>query len=163
MKYIVRQNLVSVLVILGMITLSSLVTAGYDPIIQDIDYTPKNPTALSTITFTATVTGDNPTVYVFVEECRDDLCYADVFNVTMEKTGTTQYEREITLKHADANIIHYQIIVEDQGMWYKSSLEEASLEDGETDNGNGTPGFEGILMIVSVVVMGLIILLKKRS
>ena len=29
--------------------------------------------------------------------------------------------------------------------------------------GNGTPGFEGILMIVSVVGMGLILLIKKRS
>jgi len=162
MKYIMRQNLVSFMVILGMITLSTLATAGNDPVIQDIDYTPNNPNALSTITFTATVTGDNPTVHVFVEECRDDLCYADVQNVTMEKTSTIQYEREITLKHADANIIHYQIIVEDQGMWYKSSLEAVSLEGKETDDGNDTPGFEGILMIVSIVVIGIIAHIKKR-
>lgn len=163
MKYIIRRNLVSVMIILGMITISALVAVGDDPVIQDIDYTPKNPNALSTITFTATVTGDTPTVYVFVEECRDDLCYADVHNVTMDKIGATQYERQITLRHADANIIHYQIIVEDQGMWYKSSLEAASLGGEDTDGGNDTPGFEGILMIVSVVAMGLILLIKKRS
>ena len=160
MKYIMRQNLVLVMVILGIITILGLVAVGDDPIIQDIDYSPKNPDALSTITFTATVTGDSPTVYVFVEECRDDLCYADVQNVTMEKTGATQYEKAITLKHADANIIHYQIIVENQGIWYKSSLEGVSLEGTETD-GNDTPGFEGILLIVAVVC--LIILIKKRS
>ncbi len=162
MKYIMRKNLVLVMAILGMITILALVAVGDDPVIQDIDYSPKNPDALSTITFTATVIGDSPTVYVFVEECRDDLCYADAPNVTMEKTGATQYEKAITLKHADANIIHYQIIVESQGIWYKSSLEEVSLEEKETD-GNGTPGFEGILMIVSVVGMGLILLIKKRS
>jgi hypothetical protein len=163
MKYIIRRNLVSGMIILGMVTMSALMAAGDDPVIQDIDYTPKNPNALSAITFTATVTGDNPTVYVFVEECRDDLCYADVQNVTMEKTGATQYEKQITLKHADANIMHYQIIVKDQGMWYKSSLEEGILGGEETDGGNDTPGFEGIVMIVSLVGMGLILLIKKRS
>ena len=48
-------------------------------------------------------------------------------------------------------------------MWYKSSLEEAILGGGETDGGNDTPGFEGIVMIVSLVGMGLILLIKKRS
>jgi len=163
MKYIIRRNLVSVMAILGMVTISALMAAGDDPVIQDIDYTPKNPNALSTIIFTATVIGDNPTVYVFVEECRDDLCYADVQNVTMEKTGATQYEKQITLKHADANIMHYQIIVTDQGMWFKSSLEEAILGGEETNGGNDTPGFEGIVIIVSLVGMGLILLIKKRS
>ena len=159
MKYIIRRNLVSVMVILGMVTISALMAAGDDPVIQDIDYTPKNPNALSTITFTATVIGDDPAVYVFVEECRDDICYADAQNVTMDKIDTTQYEKTITLKHGDANIIHYQIIVESQGMWSKSSLEEISLEGKETD-GNDTSGFEGILLIGAVV--GLIILIKKR-
>ena len=163
MKYFIRRNMVSVVVILGMITLSALVALGDDPVIQDIDYTPNNPAPLSTITFIATVLGDNPRVYVFVEECRDDLCYTDAQNVTMDKIGTTQYEQAITLKHEDANIIHYQIIVKDQGMWSKSSLEEASLEGEETDGGNDTPGFEGIVMIVSLVGMGLILLIKKRS
>lgn len=161
MKYIIRRNLVSVVVLLGMITILALVALGADPVIQDIDYTPENPEALSTITFTATVIGDDAIVYVFVEECRDDICYADVHNVTMTKIGTTQYEKEIILRHGDANIIHYQIIVESQGIWYKSSLEEVSLEGDETDGGNDTPGFEGMLLIVAMA--GLIILNKKRS
>ena len=161
MKYIIRRNLVSVMAILGMVTISALMAAGDDPVIQYIDYTPKNPNALSTIIFTATVIGDNPTVYVFVEECRDDLCYADVQNVTMEKTGATQYEKQVTLKHADANIMHYQIIVKDQGMWFKSSLEEGILGGEETNGGSDTPGFEGTLLIVAVVA--LLILIKKRS
>ncbi len=159
MKYIIRRILVPVAIILGIMIFLGSVTLGDDPVIQDIGYAPKNPETLSTITFTANVTGDNAIVYVFVEECRDDLCYADAQNVTMDRIDTTQYEKAVTLKHGDANIVHYQIIVKSQGIWYKSSLEEVSLEGEETD-GNGTPGFEGILLIVAVV--GLIILIKKR-
>jgi hypothetical protein len=159
MKSIIRKSLVPVAFILVITIVMSVTTLGDDPVIQNIDYTPKNPEALSTIVFTATVIGDSPTVYVFVEECRDDLCYADVQNVTMDKIDTTQFEKAITLRHGEANIIHYQIIVESNGMWYNSSLMEFSLNGQETD-GNGTPGFEGVILIAAVV--GLITILKKR-
>ena len=162
MRYFIRRNLVPVVVILGMITLSALVAMGDDPVIQDIDYTPTDLYPLSTITFTATVLGDNLTVYVFVEECRDDLCYADTQNVTMDKTGATLYEKAITLKHEDANNIHYQIKVESGGLWYESSLEEVNLEGEEIDGDDDTPGFEGILLIVAMLGAGIILLIKKR-
>ena len=105
----------------------SIIIMG-QPVIEDMDYTPKSPAPLSTITFKATVAGENPTVYVFVEECRNDLCYADFQNVTMVKIGMTHYTKAVKLRHAFANIVHYQIIVQSEGIWYKSTLEEFNLE-----------------------------------
>jgi hypothetical protein len=160
MKSFMRSSLVIVGVLLGIMSFLAVVTFGDDPIIQNMDYTPKNPDPLATITFSATVNADNPLVYVFVEECRDDLCYADVQNVTMDKIGTFQYTKDVTLKHGDANIVHYQIIVENNGIWYNSTMEEFNLGTGET-NGNGdTPGFEGLFLIAAFVMM--VTLIKKR-
>ena len=160
MKPFMRSSLVTTGVLLGVILFLAVITFGDDPIIKSVDYTPKNPDPLSTVTFSVTVEADNPQVYVFVEECRDDLCYADVQNVTMDKISTYRYIRDVTLKHGDANIVHYQIIVENNGIWYNSTMEEFDLGAGET-NGNGdTPGFEGLFLIAAFVVM--VALIKKR-
>lgn len=104
----------------------SVIAIG-QPVIGDMDYTPKNPAPLSTITFSATVTGENPTVYVFVEEYRDGLCYPDTQNVTMTKIDATHYKKAVKLKYVFANIVHYQIIVKSKGIWHKSTLEEINL------------------------------------
>ena len=92
------------------------------PIIEGMDYSPRDPVPLSTVTFKAGVNGQDVNVYVFVEECRDDLCYADVQNVSMELTEGNRYEKAVTLKHDDANLVHYQIIVEREGVWFKSEM-----------------------------------------
>ena len=63
------------------------------PIIEGMDYSPRDPVPLSTVTFKAGVNGQDVNVYVFVEECRDDLCYADVQNVSMELTEGNRYEK----------------------------------------------------------------------
>ena len=93
MKPFMRSSLVTTGVLLGVILFLAVITFGDDPIIKSVDYTPKNPDPLSTVTFSVTVEADNPQVYVFVEECRDDLCYADVQNVTMDKI------KELYFKH----------------------------------------------------------------
>jgi hypothetical protein len=158
------SNILLIIILLASIYISILGTINAsEPIIENINYSPENPAPGSTVTFNATVIGDNISVYLFVEECKDDVCFIDPppQNVTMQKIAVNKYQANVTLKHEKATMVHYQIIVESNGNWYKSELEEFNLsvkEDHATEN--NTPGFEFVYLAISVVF---ILLLYKRK
>lgn len=156
--------LLVIVLLTGICTSISSTLNASEPIIENISYSPEKPAPRSTVKFNATIIGNNASVFVFVEECKDDVCFIDPLpqNVTMQKIAPNEYQVNVTLKHEDATIVHYQIIVESNGNWYKSELEEFNLSrKNESTNGNNTPGFEFIYLAVSVIFI--LILYDKRK
>lgn len=158
------SNILLIIILLASIYISILGTINAsEPIIGNISYSPEKPAPESTVTFNATFIGDNIFVYLFVEECKDNVCFIDPppQNVTMQKIALNEYQANVTLKHGDATTVHYQIIVESDGNWYKSELKEFNLSiEIEPTNGNGTPGFEFLYLAISIVF---ILLFYKRK
>ena len=135
----------------------------------DITFEPEEPAPESTITFTATVSGENISeVYICLSECKEGLCYADSFNESMDEISEGVYQKEITMIHSDATYIEYWAVFNDNGTWYDFQEETANLKTSSDDNGdttNGddtddTPGFEMILILLSLVA--LIFLFKRK-
>jgi len=137
----------------------------------DITFEPEEPAPESKINFTATVSGENISeVYICLSECKEGLCYADSFNESMDEISEGVYQKDITMIHSDATYIEYWAVVNDNDTWYNFNLdyETANLKtssngNGDTTNGNDTddtPGFEMILVLLSLVV--LIFLFKRK-
>ncbi len=154
--------ILSIIILLTGIYTPILVTnASNETTIENIDYSPEKPAPESTVTFNTTVIGSNISVVkVWIQECKKELCYIPQ-NVTMQKIDVNKYQKNVTLKHKDATVVHYQIIVESDGNWYKSELEEFNLsvkEDHVTEN--NTPGFEFVYLAISFM---LILFMYKRK
>ena len=162
------KNKISLILIITLLigiytSILSAVNASDEVIIENIDHSPEKPAPESTVTFNATVIGDNISVYLFVEECKDDVCFIDPppQNVTMDRIGNNSYQKNVMLQHAGASTVHYQIIVESDGNWYKSELKEFDLSrEIEPTNGNDTPGFEFVYLAISFM---LILFMHKRK
>ena len=155
--------LLIIVLLIGVYTSIFSTVNASEPIIENIDHSPKNPAPESTVTFNATIISNNASVFVFVEECTKDVCFIDPppQNVTMQKIAVNKYQANVTLKHENATIVHYQIIVKSDGNWYNSTLGEFNLfVKTEPENGNDTLGFEFVYLAISVVF---ILLLYKRK
>ena len=155
--------LLIIVLLIGVYTSIFSTVNASEPIIENINYSPEKPAPESTVTFNATVIGDNISVYLFVEECKDDVCFIDPppQNVTMDRIGNNSYQKNVMLQHAGASTVHYQIIVESDGNWSKSELKEFDLSrEIEPTNGNDTPGFEFVYLAISFM---LILFMYKRK
>lgn len=169
MKNIVRCFLI--VCILGL-SLSALgVTAA--PVVEDITPDPSVPTVLSTIAFTANVSGDNiSAVHVIVKECNADICYFPPQNTSMDELPSGEYEAEVTLIHSDAIYIGYWLVIKDDGVWYNYEDDQVEVYlDLDTDNGqtggskdksDSSPGFELILLITSIALLISLYRRKRR-
>ena len=160
-----------VCVFISMLTMSVI----SQPVAEDIDLTisPAAPTPLSTVTINATISGDyviNET-FLRIKECKDTFCYLDT-NYSMTEIGAREYQAVITLEHDDANNIGYQIVINSNGTWYDFftedhifyewlTVESSDGGGGDSDGAGGTPGFELVLMLVSIAVI-VFILQRKR-
>ena len=144
------------------------------PTIVEVTSEPDEPSALSTITFTAVITSEDDLeeVRLIVQECKESLCFTNGFNESMALVDTDTYETTITLTHNDATYIKYHIKTKSDGTWHKDDITEFDLEIG-TDNGNSngnnnnengndkTPGFEIISMMIAIAI-GTLAFKRKR-
>ena len=157
-----KKILVATIVILSFFGSSLVVTAAPT---YNITLNPSSPAPLSTVTFTADISGVTISgVYLILEECKDTFCYADKFNESMTKTSSNQYQKEISLKHSDANNIEYWLVIKStDGTWYdlQDKVVQKTLSTGGTNNSKKTPGFELIMFFVSIAVL-LFIIRQKR-
>lgn len=151
------------LLFLGLYLLVNSVSA--QPVVTGVTITPEHPTPMSTITFNVNVTGENITeVYLNVRECKGDFCYAQGFNESMDMVASGEYQKEITLKHSDADNIEYWFVINSNGTWYDLQKDQTItyLSTSTGKNGsNGIPGFELLLLLFSIVFL-LFILKRKR-
>lgn len=172
MKYVKTKILAIVITCLGLLMTSASVTA--DPIVDVVTTNPSSPVPQSTITITATISGDDITsVNVTVSECKIGLCF--IYNIyPMSQNDAGDWVAEATLQDAsgESTYIKYRFDVIDSGVEY--TLDEdwkvnLTIENGNGDNGgnggngdgNGIPGFE-IITLFAAIIIGIILVRRKR-
>lgn len=174
MKNNIRQVLIIGVLVLGMYSWTVGTVGAAEPMVEDVTIEPEEPTLLSTITFTATITSEDSLedVRLIVKECSESVCFTPGFNISMDIIDTTTYQAQVTLTHEDAVKIQYYLKIESNGVWYEYDVYEVNLttepDDGTSngDDANGgtgteeTPGFELIPMVVSIFVV--LFLYKRR-
>ena len=156
--------------------MANLVNAA-EPTVDDFSTDPSSPTPKSTITVTATFTGDDiSSVTVKIQECSsaDGVCFINN-DYEMSQNQDGDWVATATLKDDSnrADYISYIFYVTDSGVEYELQNSSWKLlmdaEDGNGGNGgdgnsdgNGTPGFEVISLLLAVLV-GVSLLKRKRS
>lgn len=174
MKKILKNAMLLMLVTLLCLSFVGPVNAD-EPSYTEIAVSPEEPTRLSEVTFTVNITGEDiEEVRIIVEECIEGLCYPDLHNESMENTQGNDWEGTATLVHDDATYGTCWLVIKSNGTWYDFRenrkefdvlpIEENGQTNGDTngDGGtDGTPGFELILVVVSIAII-LSIYRKKR-
>ena len=132
-----------------------------------VSYTidPEEPKRQSDVTVTLEVEDEDITeIYLEMRECRNDLCYDWNTNVSMVDKGDNTYDVEITLEYDDATYFSLRPIINRNGEWEILTIKEVDIDvtsSGNGDGDNGTPGFEMVLLLISIV-MGTAIIKRKR-
>ena len=159
MKYLRGEILITTIVMVIIYISSAMVLA--DPAVEDISINPTSPSPKSTITFTATVTGDQiDEVYIVLQECKEGLCYPRT-NVSMTKLESGEYRKSITLSKSDATYIQYWLNIKEGGTWHGSE-DDIILKYLSTNQDEPTPGFELIVFFISIILLLFIIKRKRR-
>ncbi len=159
MKYLRGEILITTIIMIIIYISSAFVLA--DPVIEDISINPTSPSPKSTITFTATVTGDQiDEVYLLLQECKEDLCFPRT-NASMNKLESGKYQTSITLEESDATYIQYWLNINEDGTWY-SSEEDIIKKNLSTKPEDSIPGFELLVFLVSIIILLFIIKRKRR-
>ena len=137
---------------------------------------PATPAPLSTITFTATISGEIQidAVNLFVQECNrtQGICFPNSQqNISMERIiDTDDYECQVTLKFAAASYAQYHLWIQSNDTWYSTADTKVNLSipqnngsnnNHTNNNGGNTPGFE-IGLFIAVVGASIILLARKR-
>lgn len=151
--------LIGVLVI-GLTTILSGAVIGED--IADFILVPENPAPKSNVTFYVNISGENiSSVNLTVEECSDEfkVCFSSQ-EVQMDSIAPNKFRTTITLREKDATYIKYSLKIITNGIETNLTDDawrtDLSIDPG-TDQSNGekgtsdTPGFELILLVVSVI------------
>ncbi len=155
------------IVIVSILGTTAVLAAGTGLPIGTITVSPSAPAALSTVTISVPISGEEPSeVYVNVEECngKTGICYPDIQNVSMPLTSSSIYRTDVTLKHTDATYITITVAAKINDAWQESSQKKVNLS--VTPNGNnggdkGTPGFEMVVFVAAIGV-SLILINRKR-
>jgi hypothetical protein len=137
---------------------SSVVAA--DP---TITVSPEEPTRKSTVTFTAEFDSDDiQSVYFNYNECTNEACYS-LYNKSMTYISDNKFEVEITLLKDDATYVQYWLEFKSADGWSKSEVEKTYLLTGSSGDSNDTPGFEFLLVALSIVFLAIIFKRKRMK
>ena len=171
MRRITRRKLIITIAILGLFISTVInVPSASEP---TVDIKPASPTPESTITFTATVEDENTNeVRLVLQECDSNtgICFTKQ-NISMNAIDNDTYEVSFDLEHPEATYIQYSLIVNSNEGWKtyldktKYNLSEKQNDDNGkdgTNKNNDTPGFELILVLISVIFISIILNKRKR-
>ncbi|MEM0492839.1 MAG: hypothetical protein QXS02_02640 [Candidatus Thermoplasmatota archaeon] len=172
----IKNKIISkiILFLLAGISITFSITAEA-AITSDISIHPEIPSAGSDVTFYANISSDIAIddVRLIVRECKEAICFSDIFNESMELLEPNHYYRMITLKHSDATYIEYQVKVKTEDGWSyipdRNKYVKVTLSSQpEPDNGsnqdnnknqdgkNKTIGFELTLSMLALIIIVLI-------
>lgn len=175
------KNAIIIMLAAGLcLSIVGIATAD-EPTYGDITLEPAEPNRESDVTYSVEVTGVNITeVWINVMECTDPdsptyFCHPE-YNVSMTKGEGNTWEVTKALEFDDSAEGHCWLVIKSNGTWYdfKSDIPNYTNftilpgADGDgnggggTDDTGGTPGFELILVIISIVV-ALSIYKRKRK
>jgi len=167
-----RQMTFILVVVLSLLGTSIASAAKAEPVIGVPILIPNNPVALSTITFSVDVTGDDITfVKIICQECNGHtgICHPTQ-NITMTKVSDITYEQDVALKYSDATYITYWVGVQYGSIWKNNTGVKLNLSihqppDDNQTNGSGdnkkTPGFE-LAVVVAAIAISMILVGRKR-
>jgi hypothetical protein len=133
-----------------------------DPTVVRVTIDPAKPLPLSTITFTAILTSNETLdeVWLLVQECRVDLCFAYGFNKSMEQITNDTYQAQCTLMQEEATQIKYQLKIACNETWFTSNttfvplaVETKNNTSEAPHNQVSTPGFEIPLFVSSFILI----------
>jgi hypothetical protein len=138
-----------------------------EPIVGDIILDPEKPPLQSDVTFTVDISDDSiSSVRLVLNECNKPMkiCHVPPQNVSMSKVGGDTYQAIVTLQWEDVSSITYHIEVISNGNWieyeeYTTSLKTGSGENSGSNDTNGSPGFE--IMVILLAIFSVILLIKK--
>ena len=172
----INKHILTTIIIIGLfISTASNVIAASDPTFE-VD--PKEPEQLSTVTITASFESydDIEEINFLFNECtKDNICFTRQ-NVTMTNSDDGEWKVTIKLEHDDSAYVQYWLNIKTIDGWYefpeespypKTYLKEKVTNGGSNGNANGqgnndTPGFEIIIMIISIMSIIAIFKMKKR-
>ena len=175
MKKTLKNALIAMLTICLFLPVVAIASAE-DPSYEDINWSPEEPIRESEVSFSVDITGDNiEEVYIRVEECNDQFCYQDIINESMINTVGNTWEASATLLHDDTTYSTVWLEIKSNGNWtnFKDSkisfdvFEDTGNGENGGNGGNGdngtddTPGFELIVLVISIIV-AISVYKKKR-
>ena len=178
MRKIMKNVLVATLVAGLCLSIMGVATAE-EPTIGEITVSPEEPTRESEVTFTVDITGDNiEEVRLVYKECNDAFCHSKE-NISMTNESGT-WTAITTLGWDDTTYCDcWPVIKFTNGTWREfdeytkefdiladtgnGDTNGGDTTNGDGDIGGGTPGFELILVMISIVVALSIYKRKKRN
>lgn len=162
-----KAGLVALLFIFIIMVITPLGIA--QPTVESITYSPEEPAPLSSMAFTAHISGNTVSVVnLTVEECSAVLGTCFKFHtVTMEETSAGVYHAMVNLTAEEATYITYSLDISyddtvqsyEEDSW-KVNLTSDSNQNGDNNGTNNTPGFEFIPVIVAIFAV--LVWYKKR-
>ena len=164
-----KKILIVTIVILGLCMLNANIMA--EPVVEEVTIDPAEPTPSSTVTITATITGEDDidAVHLTIQECKGEtLCFRKDTKTMNLVDGNYQYAYK--LQHEDATFFKYNFSILSNGEWFVTEQINVTLKqdssNGDTNggdgDGSGTPGFELIPLLIAIFV-GVLLLKRKRS
>ncbi len=166
----IRKITTPLIIIIIMTLLTS--TAIADDI--EVDISPQEPQAMDSIDITVSITNQaisNPEgVFAIIQECNANtgICYTKE-NTSMSKESSDTYSAIINLNHDDATYLQYTIAIQTATGWNtymentKVTYQTSSNGDGGDTNGNNdSPGFEFILIALSIIFITMMMYKRKR-
>jgi hypothetical protein len=153
-----------IIALLGIVLFSMQVSA-----VPVVEITPEMPTPKGTIEVTVTPNDDAiEEVYFEYSECQINGVCSTTKNVTCSKSSTTNFTASITLSLDNAAYLQYTIVTYDGGNWTeyltntKVDYDTSSTNGNGNDNGDNTPGFEFILLALSIMFISVMVYWRKR-
>ena len=134
-----------------------------------IDITPEQPTPEGTLEVTVN-TNDETVEEVYFEyfECQENGVCSIKKNESLTKISPNTFSKSITLQLEDAVYLQYTIITKDDQGWNeyfkltKVEYDTSSSTNNNQTTDNGTPGFEFLILVFSIMVISLIAYRRKR-
>ena len=153
--------IIAILILLSLYLSIVGAVAAEDPTVL---VNPEKPARKSSVAFTAEFDdSDIQNVYLKYNECNDEICYS-LYNKSMTSIGDNKFEVDITLVKDDATYIQYWLEVESADGW-SNYLEVSKVYLSIASNGdsNGSPGFEFLLVALSIVLIAVVFKRKRMK
>ena len=124
-----------------------------------IDITPEQPTPQGTLEVTVNANDETvEEVYFEYFECQENGVCSIKRNESLTKSSSNIFSTSINLQLKDAVYLQYTIITKDDQGWNeyftltKVEYDTSSSTNDGSSSGNGTPGFEFLILVFSIMV-----------
>jgi hypothetical protein len=156
------KELLIFLIFLSILTSALIVSAA-----PTINIDPAKPKPKETIDITVAITDVTPTsVHFLIQECEGTSLCHQIENITLTETSSNVYTGSFSLQYAKATYMQYTLNVQTASGWTQyDENTKVNLDLSTTSDGNGSndsPGFEFIIMALSIIFISFILYRRSR-